>query len=106
MDLLRTESCTLPEADRPLRLAEFDTLFTEAVIGVEREGDTARLRLTGPSGLRERVLDLTERESRCCSFFDFSVHGTDGDLELVIAVPPQQRDVLTALADRAARLSS
>jgi hypothetical protein len=106
MDMLRVDACTLPDAERPLRLAEFDSLFAEAVVGVERNGDAATLALSGPAGLRERVLDLTERESQCCSFFDFTVQGVDGDLELVIAVPPQHRDVLAALADRASRLSS
>ncbi len=105
MDMMRA-ACALPDAERPLRLAEFDTLFAEAVVDVERNGDAARLRLSGPAGLRERVLDLTERESRCCSFFDFTVQGLDGDLELVIAVPPEQHDVLEALVDRATRLSS
>jgi hypothetical protein len=106
MDMLRVDACTLPDAERTLRLAEFDSLFAEAVVGLERNGDAARLTLSGPTGLRERVLDLVERESRCCSFFDFTLQGVDDDLELVIAVPPEHRDVLAALADRASRLSS
>ncbi len=96
----------MPAAERPLRLAEFDTLFAEAVVSVEREGDTTRLRLSGAEGLRDRVLDLTRRESRCCSFFDFSVEGDDQDLDLVISVPKQHHDVLAALTERAVRVSS
>lgn len=100
------DACTLPDTERPLRLAEFDMLFAEAVVGVEMAGDEARLRLSGPIGLRERVLDLTRRESECCSFFRFTVTEVDSDLDLVISVPPEHHDVLVALADRAARLSS
>jgi hypothetical protein len=72
------EACTLPTAQRPLRLAEFDALFATAVKRVERVGVLRlRLTLTGPVELEDIVRDLTERESRCCSFFAFTVttHG-------------------------------
>ncbi|MFL1427290.1 MULTISPECIES: hypothetical protein [unclassified Nocardiopsis] len=95
------QSCTLPTAERPLRLAEFDDLFTSSARRVEQDGTTARIHLGGAAGLADRVRDLAERESACCSFFDFTVEGTDGDLVLTVAVPPEHGEVLDALAARA-----
>ena len=101
LDLLVADSCTLPTAEQPLRLAEFDALFRDAVREVEREDGVVRLRLAGPPGLLDRARDLTARESACCSFFDFRLSGTDADGVLEVRVPPARRDVLAALADRA-----
>ena len=104
--LLTTDACTMPTADRPLRLAEFDGLFAAAARRVERHRDRVRIRLAGPDGLAERVRDLTDREGSCCSFFTFAVHGGDADLALDISVPPARREILDALADRAEELST
>lgn len=103
---MSTEACTLPTPDRPLRLAEFDALFAEAVRRVERDGDVVHLRMSGAAGLRERVRDLSARESQCCSFFEFGLAGSDADLVLTISVPAERRDILSALADRATELSA
>jgi hypothetical protein len=95
--------CTLPTAERPLRLAEFDDLLGR-VLGVERP-EPLRLRLRLPGGLEPRIRDLTERESRCCSFFEFSLVRHGEAVLLDIAVPRARVDVLdglNALADRAA----
>ena len=105
-DLLNTDACTLPTVDRPLRLAEFDDLFRESVLVVDRDGLSTRLTLRGSIGLRDRVRDLTDRESQCCSFFQFSVDGDDDGLVLGIAVPPSRSDILEALTDRATELSA
>ncbi|XVV17371.1 hypothetical protein ACQP2X_24230 [Actinoplanes sp. CA-131856] len=98
--------CTLPTAERPLRLAEFDRLFTTAVREVERKQAThARLRLAGPAGLAAAVRDLTARETECCSFFSFTVTAEPGDggerVVLDVEVPPEHADVLAALVERA-----
>jgi hypothetical protein len=106
MELLTTDACTLPTADRPLRLAEFDTLFATAVRRVERRGSGVRLHLAGGEGLVERVRDLTAREASCCSFFAFGLDGTDDGLTLDISVPPARKEILDALADRAEELSA
>ena len=100
------QACTLPTAQQPLRLAEFDALFTTAVRAVEPVDAThARMRLTGPAGLAIAVRDLTARETQCCSFFDFTVTPQPtGDGEAVtldVRVPEQYADVLAALAGRA-----
>ncbi|WP_319459304.1 hypothetical protein [Micromonospora sp. RTP1Z1] len=97
------EACTLPTAQRPLRLAEFDELFATAVRQAERLDDRRlRLTLTGPAELETTVRDLTERESRCCSFFTFGVSTRrPGQVVLDVAVPAGHVDVLDALAARA-----
>src|SRR5689334_7657995 len=79
-ELMWTSACTLPTVERPVRLAEFDALFADAVRSVRREAGQLRLHLTGPEGLRERVRDLAERETACCSFFSFVITGTSDDL--------------------------
>ena len=100
MDLMNTDACTLPTAERPLRQAEFDALFTSAR-RVTRNELEVELHLVGSAGLRERVEDLAARETACCSFFAFDVEGEDDDLVLRIAVPEERRDILEALATRA-----
>jgi hypothetical protein len=94
------DACTLPTAERPLRLAEFDALFA-AVRTVHRADPTHLTLLLAPGpGRADTARHLTRRESECCSFFTFRVE--DGDpLRLDIAVPPEQVAVLDALAGRA-----
>jgi hypothetical protein len=87
-NLQNTTACTMPTAERPLRLAEFDALFATAVRSIERRGDDVRMHLASGEGLVARVRDLTARETSCCSFFTFTVAGTDQDLSLDISVRP------------------
>lgn len=96
----------MPTVERPFRLAEFDALFASAVRSVERHGDDVRICLAGDDGLAEQVRDLAARETSCCSFFTFTVEGTDQDLILDISVPPARQEVLDALAERARELSA
>lgn len=105
-DLTLIDACTLPTAERPLRLAEFDDLFRQTVVAVDRDGLSTRLTLKGDLGLRERVADLTARESQCCSFFEFTLEGDDDGLMLAIAVPAARGEILDALTDRAVELSA
>ena len=105
-DLLTLGTCTLPTAERPLRLAEFEDLFSTAVRGVTRDDGGVRLALSGKPCLTAQVQDLTSRESACCSFFTFTITGTDDNLTLLISVPLAQPDVLAALADWAQELSA
>lgn len=74
-DWVAPDACTLPTAEQPLRVVEFDTLFSQHLEHVERT-DTTRLRMrfTGPADLTDTVRDLTGREADCCSFFTFHPH--------------------------------
>ena len=101
------DACTLPTAEQPVRLAEFDELFATAVRSVEVLDPThARMRLTGPAALAAQVRDLTTRETECCSFFTFTIAGDGEALVLDIEVPAAYAEVLASLAERAATASA
>ncbi|MEU4742059.1 hypothetical protein AB0G02_16570 [Actinosynnema sp. NPDC023658] len=94
-------ACTLPTAQRPLRVAEFDDLFATAVTGVRRrDRTTLLLELERTPETAARAADLMVRENGCCSFFAFSLTVADDGLELTVAVPAAHVDVLDALAIR------
>ena len=107
------DACMLPTTDQPLRVAEFDDLFTTSLRAVTRPEGTprARLVLAGDDALPARVQRLADAETSCCSFFSFTVtdlgpgvSGTAGGtrVALDIDVPPARGDVLDALLARAA----
>jgi hypothetical protein len=102
------EACTLPTAQQPLRLAEFDALLSASVGGSERLGARhLRITLTGGPDLADTVRDLAERETQCCSFFAFGVEASQpGLVRLDIEVPAGHVDVLDALEARAAVVRS
>jgi hypothetical protein len=92
----------LPTPQRPLRLAEFDELFTTAVWSVERlDRRQVRLELAPEAAVAARAADLLVRETQCCSFFTFTLTATGGQVSLEVAVPDGQVEVLDALTDRA-----
>src|SRR5215468_6731889 len=96
------DACSLPTAERPLRLAEFDDLLG-AVRRRERLSET-HLRLTIAEGMitEDAVRDLTRREAECCSFFDFAVSRTGArEIRLDIEVSGAYANVLDALEERA-----
>ena len=105
MELLHTDACTLPTAERPLRLAELAALFAASARTVSSDQDGVRIHLVGAPGLRARVEDLAARETACCSFFSFGIEGEDDDLVLTVAVPQERRSILDGLAARARQLS-
>ena len=101
MDLLdlseAPDACTLPTAERPLRIAEFDRLFGYGS-DVERRGpQTARITLPSRPEVAARAADLVVRETRCCSFFTFSLTATAGRLHLDVTVPVSQTPVLDSV---------
>ncbi len=98
------QACTLPTAQQPLRVAEFDTLFTTALRAVHRlDPNRLRLLLDGATTVEATARDLTRRESECCSFFTFAVtrHDDDQTVGLEVAVPDGHTAVLDGLAERA-----
>ncbi len=98
------DSCTLPTAEQPFRVAEFDDLFATSLRAVERTAaNHARLLLDGDQNLTERVQALADAETACCSFFTFTLtpQQSGGALALDIEVPAARSDVLAALVQRA-----
>jgi hypothetical protein len=67
-------SCTLPTAEQPLRVAEFDDLFATAVTGAERaEPGRLTLRLEPTPEVAATAARLAVEEAGCCSFFTFAL---------------------------------
>ena len=116
-DWVPVEACTLPTAEQPLRVAEFDTLFAASLCAVEHLAGVAtraRLVLAGDANLPGRVQRLADAETACCSFFTFTLTPVaagpaaelDGDgaatlVALDVEVPAARADVLAALVERA-----
>jgi hypothetical protein len=99
------EACTLPTAQQPLRVAEFDDLFAGALRSVERLTPTA-VRLWLAASAEATARDLAAREAECCSFFTFTFEPPgDGAMAMTVSVPSGHDTVLDALAARAATTS-
>lgn len=102
------EACTLPTAEQPLRLAEFDDLFSAALRSVRRHDETLLLiNLESSPGVEDRARDLTSREADCCDFFSFNVQRGGDQVVGQVRVPSSRAMVLDGLESqaRAAALS-
>jgi hypothetical protein len=95
------QACTLPTVHQPLRLAEFDDLFSKHLRGQERVLPSV-LRWSLDPSVEAVARDLAARETQCCSFFRFGFAEGAGELLVDVQVPPAQIPVLDALAARAA----
>lgn len=95
------DSCSLPSAERPLRVAEFDVLFRESVLRWMRIS-RSRLELTLAAEARAVAGDLAARESGCCSFFTFTFEPANSGVVMAIEVPASQVAVLDAVTARVA----
>ena len=95
------DACTLPTAEQPLRVAEFDGLFATAVRPPSRPApDTLEIFL--PPRAAGVAHDLMIRETSCCSFFAFRVLRSEDEAVLELRVPASQVALLDALQQRAA----
>lgn len=95
------DSCTLPAAEQPGRLAEVTALFSTALRAQQRPGRT-HLRWTLDPAAEAVARDLVARESTCCTFFRFTVTpGADG-LTVDVRVPDGEAAVLDAFVAIAA----
>ncbi len=100
------DTCTLPTAERPLRVAEFADLFATTVRTVVRDSPTSlRLVMRGDRTTESTARELAARETDCCSFFTFVFEsanvGSAAGLTLTITVPPAHVAVLDGLQELA-----
>lgn len=96
-------TCSLPTTEQPLRVAEFDDFFADAVRNAERVAPTKlRLELIPDAEVAERAGGLIAREIDCCSFFTFLITAGGDGMTLEVQVPDAYVNVLDALAARAA----
>jgi ADP-ribose pyrophosphatase YjhB (NUDIX family) len=111
-DWTQVDACTLPTIERPLRLAEFDDLFATSLRHIERDAGAdptkVRLVLVGGEELPDRVRQLADMESACCSFFTFEVSTLASGsrtrqvtVALDVRVPARYADVVAGLVTRA-----
>ncbi len=98
-------SCSLPTAEQPWRRAEFDALFAQDVLSVEQTSPgEVTVALKPDATVAARAAQLAAAETGCCSFFTFGLTISDGHVDMVVTTDPRHRDVLAALATRAAAL--
>lgn len=97
------DACTLPTVQQPVRVAEFHSLFADALTSTERVSPTnARFTLTDSEDTAARAQDLATREMECCSFFAFTITPTGpASAVMDVTVPDAHAEVLDALVDRA-----
>ncbi len=96
------DACTLPAARLPERLADFTRLFADFVVTIDRvRPDLLRLGLISTPAAAARAAELAVAESACCSFFEFTLRVTAGQLVLDVRVPGNYAAALDGLAERA-----
>lgn len=101
LDVWVPQVCTLPTVERPLRLQEFDEVFSTVLRGQERVSPRV-LRWVFDPAAEATLRDLTARESECCSFFRFDFADGAAGLVVEVTVPSSQVAVLDALETRSA----
>jgi hypothetical protein len=83
------------------RMAEYDRLFTQALVRRERTERGVRLWFRADDGVRAWVADLARREKACCPFYDFAVNAGGGevwwDISLVDGVTDDEHTARTLL---------
>jgi hypothetical protein len=95
-------ACTLPTDAQPLRVAEFDALFTEAMAPAVRVSSThLRVHLAAGDAVAATAQDLLRRETECCAFFTFTLRRSADSTTLDVRVPPEHVSVLDAVGHRA-----
>ena len=88
--------CTLPDGERPGRLARWRTVLTAATEIEHRDGH-AQIRLPSDPRLAARVADLAAREQECCGgLIEFTIRPA-ADALVVDARGPQLHEFLTAV---------
>ena len=88
-------ACTLTVDEQPTRLDEWRAAFRTSVAAAERESPTVlALRLRDDRAGLDALVDLVQRESACCAFFDFALRITAGAVTLVVTVPDDTAPIL------------
>jgi hypothetical protein len=104
LDWCAPVACSLPLADQPGRVAEWDRLFADAVSDVSPIEGGVRFVVDRTAARPAAVADLADRESQCCAFLCFALVIGDGTLRLDVTSGAVYADVVEALAARAASL--
>ena len=91
------DSCSLTPPEQSQRLIEFDDLLGSATSRARLSAEVIRFTLRPERESEAR--ELAERETQCCSFFDFEFH-LGPPMEMTIIVPSDHSTVLDAIEQR------
>ena len=105
LDWCAPEACSLPSADQPARVAEWDALFAGAVCEVSPITGGVRFAVDRTAAGPAAVADLADRESQCCAFLAFTLVLGNGTVTLDVTSDSGHAEVVEALAGRAAALA-
>jgi hypothetical protein len=89
--------CTLTADAAVDRVGEWRTFLSTVVQSFEKSSNQATLTLLGGSDTLVRMIDLAERETACCPFFQFSVEIDGIETRLRVEVPIEAEPVLHEL---------
>jgi len=69
------------------RVAEYERLFTQALVGRDHIATGIRFRFRADDGTEDWVRDLAAREKACCAFYDFDIAVHDDEIWWDLRVP-------------------
>ena len=81
------------------RIAEWRTFYRSSVTSLESSGSALRLQLKETDGALVAAADLSQREKKCCAFFQFAVTLGSDARWLVISVPDGAEETLSTFTE-------
>lgn len=79
------------------RIARYETLFTQALVGRERTDDGIRFRLRADPWVEEEATELAALDKACCAFFTFTITRHGDEIWWATSVPDD--DIARAILD-------
>jgi hypothetical protein len=86
-------ACSLETADQQKRLTDWAELLGQARTR-EETSDGVRYTFAADDELKPRVEALAAVEQSCCSFLEFEITDSRGDLELTVRAPADGQEAL------------
>lgn len=80
-------ACALAQDEQSQRVEQWRNVLAGAAI--ERTSDGLRIRFPKGAAMAERVARLCESEAGCCSFFEFTMEISVGEVALIVRLPDQ-----------------
>jgi hypothetical protein len=90
-------ACSLDSSELSQRLAEIAALGRDALLDARVDDSLAQLRFAARAGIRDRVEQIVDAESRCCAFLQMRVSEEPGTVVLTIEAPAEAQLVLDEL---------
>jgi hypothetical protein len=101
--VLDDPACTLPTAERPVRLGAWRSLLGTALSATSADSLTAEFHWPADAETAAAAADVATREVACCGFFRFGMEITDDSVVLRATVPTGHEPVVTGLLALARR---